>query len=147
MLFMHFQFDANSKKNCGLKIHENMNVTSELFSAYCRKDVQWGQLLADQLNMFLEVRGGLFSRPSRHLRHLSWLLDVHSSLHGLLASGAAGCHSPQNCPKILPKYAHNKKKNGSAPEDLEGLRSQKNLIFQNAQIKVLENKFKFFAIN
>ena len=34
-----------------------------------------------------------------------------------------------------------------APEDLEGFRSQKNLIFQNAQIKSVDHKFKSFAIN
>ena len=35
-----------------------------------------------------------------------------------------------------------------APEDLEGLRSQKIQNFQNAQIKVyVDHKFKNFAIN
>ena len=32
-----------------------------------------------------------------------------------------------------------------APEDLEGLKSQKKLIFQNAQS--VDHKFKYFAIN
>ena len=34
-----------------------------------------------------------------------------------------------------------------AAEDLEGLRSQKTLIFQNAQIKSVDRKFKSFAIS
>ena len=34
-----------------------------------------------------------------------------------------------------------------APEDFEGFGSQKNLIFQNAQINSVDHKFKSFAIN